>query len=948
MKTLGYSPSHQDTVFLAVATQKRIFLYTYDDKRRFAGRIQLPFIERSIFYELKIFSQSEVFYCDENNCGLCTYSNNNSSCSKITLSVAEYDVERITSAAVVKAEQTELLMLRLSILDTNKQEHALVARYKAQDNGDISTDVLAADAPFIVNHKTSTGFERNGYIYFVTSDSQPYEPLANIHRIAQNISIVKIIRVCVGDQSQELASKMSLVLDCGVGDNEQHGGSGHVEASIFDKDKDRLMVSMARHGKKYSQDCEYVKDDQELAKKPHCSIFSHMAQGFTTTVCSKYGGNGPILKNCDVASAEGNSYRYGWLEDYTPFVGELIVKLSTKYGITSINTLSFDKGAIYGAVTTSFGDKIIRATSTGNVESKVVWQTNVTATPTFALTSPSNFPENTIHYVNGQEVRTKKSTCDNLYKTCGDLDQGGWDDPLQCAWCTSSQPFRAVPSSKASCLRFIRKACPPQVLHMTPFANGTGLTVFGTSLNTMKAPYIQMCDDTCRIHPADHTSSHFVCRVDSGILNLDCTKITLIGQLADTPNYTIDLNPMMVEAEPSISDGAPNAHKSSRLWKALAAVIAIVVLLAILAIFYFFMRKRLWVIKTPMTRSGAGVENIYLEQNFNMSGTFGRNNFVGTDYITIFRELPAEIKIEYEKLQINRSEKLGEGQFGVVFPGQYHVEKGETMLVACKYMKDGRVSEFYEEARVMKQFNHRNVLQLVGISVDSETQIPITVTPFMINGDVASFIKNPNNTVTLRDLWRFATGIAEGMAHIHSKGFIHRDLAARNCMLDESFQVKVADFGLCRKVDEETQVYTIADQGRRMPIKWMPPEVLEQQFDQKFDVWSYGVVLWELFTRGQTPYGSIDNQSLPHLLKRGHRLPNPPHCPEIIYNEAMLKCWQANSPERPTFVELVEIMHDILRQLERQSHRLNSDYERVADFSSRPSQNGNNSSGNGE
>ena len=159
-----------------------------------------------------------------------------------------------------------------------------------------------------------------------------------------------------------------------------------------------------------------------------------------------------------------------------------------------------------------------------------------------------------------------------------------------------------------------------------------------------------------------------------------------------------------------------------------------------------------------------------------------------------------------------------------------------------------------------------------------------------------------------------------GMTYLSQLNVIHRDLAARNCLIGDikgRLIVKVADFGLARRVRSD-KLYYRANLEKQLPFLWMPLEVLEgnNKITTKSDVWSYGVLMWELTTRGLIPYKDIcsTQSEVKQLLKRGNRLPRPPYCPELIYS-IMLSCWYKVPEERPTFAEVLTKMLEALRLL---------------------------------
>ncbi|VDO54112.1 unnamed protein product, partial [Brugia timori] len=200
------------------------------------------------------------------------------------------------------------------------------------------------------------------------------------------------------------------------------------------------------------------------------------------------------------------------------------------------------------------------------------------------------------------------------------------------------------------------------------------------------------------------------------------------------------------------------------------------------------------------------------------------------------------------------------------------------------------ISEFLQEGLIMANFDHPNVARLIGIS-STNNNYPIIVTDFMARGDLRHYIINPENRLTFGSLLDFGIQIAKGMTYLHDKQFIHRDLAARNCMLDAYLVVKIADFGLSRDVSR-CGMYQAIHKDRGIPIRWMPIESLEEQqvflfYTFKADVWAYGIVLWELATRGLIPYADLEFIDILRLLKSGHRLMKPKGCPDNLYHYVM-------------------------------------------------------------
>ncbi|XP_003738572.1 hepatocyte growth factor receptor [Galendromus occidentalis] len=265
---------------------------------------------------------------------------------------------------------------------------------------------------------------------------------------------------------------------------------------------------------------------------------------------------------------------------------------------------------------------------------------------------------------------------------------------------------------------------------------------------------------------------------------------------------------------------------------------------------------------------------------------------------------------------------IGRGQFGCVYRGILKRDKlSEEEPVAVKTLQQRGLTSndanvFLKEALRMKDFNHQNVLRLIGVSFDNNNSTdPMIIVPFMANGDLLTYIRNQDNKPTVKDLITFGANIALGMSYLTTQKFVHRDLAARNCMLGEDLIVRVADFGLSRDV-YETSYYSCDNTKTKLPVKWMAIESLKEGvYSHKSDVWSYGVVLWELMTRGCVPLPNVDNWEVQNWLISGRRMLKPSFCPDALY-EIMLACWDEDPKKRPTFSQLVKDVPNVIHTIE--------------------------------
>uniref|UniRef100_A0AAF5DC98 Tyrosine-protein kinase n=1 Tax=Strongyloides stercoralis TaxID=6248 RepID=A0AAF5DC98_STRER len=264
-------------------------------------------------------------------------------------------------------------------------------------------------------------------------------------------------------------------------------------------------------------------------------------------------------------------------------------------------------------------------------------------------------------------------------------------------------------------------------------------------------------------------------------------------------------------------------------------------------------------------------------------------------------------EIPRNQLQLKR--KLGDGNFGEVWYGKWR----GIVEVAIKTMKPGTMSPeaFLQEAQIMKQCDHPNLVKLYAVCTKEEPFYIIT--EYMVNGSLLAYLRDQTNQISLQASVDMCAQIANGMMYLEERKLVHRDLAARNVLVGEKISgvpvVKVADFGLARKLMDE-DIYE-ARTGAKFPVKWSC--ILAAtcgNFTTKSDVWSYGILLYEIFTRGQVPYPGMHNREVIEQVELGYRMPCPRTCPEQIYHEVMLKCWDKNPDRRPTFDHLYHFFDD--------------------------------------
>ena len=259
-------------------------------------------------------------------------------------------------------------------------------------------------------------------------------------------------------------------------------------------------------------------------------------------------------------------------------------------------------------------------------------------------------------------------------------------------------------------------------------------------------------------------------------------------------------------------------------------------------------------------------------------------------------------KWEISRDSIRMLNKLGQGQFGEVWQGLWN----ETTPVAVKTLKSGSKANedtaraFLQEAQIMKHMQHPKLVQLFAVCTKGD---PIyIITELMTNGSLLEYLQSEaGHRLQLPHLIDMGCQVAKGMAYLENCQYIHRDLAARNVLVGERNIVKIADFGLSRIINNDEY---IAHEGAKFPIKWTAPEAaLYHKFTIKSDVWSFGILLTELITRGRIPYAGMTNAEVLRKVEIGYRMEQMKDCPDALY-KMMLECWDAVPEKRPTFETL--------------------------------------------
>uniref|UniRef100_A0A8D8XL91 receptor protein-tyrosine kinase n=1 Tax=Cacopsylla melanoneura TaxID=428564 RepID=A0A8D8XL91_9HEMI len=227
--------------------------------------------------------------------------------------------------------------------------------------------------------------------------------------------------------------------------------------------------------------------------------------------------------------------------------------------------------------------------------------------------------------------------------------------------------------------------------------------------------------------------------------------------------------------------------------------------------------------------------------------------------------------------------------------------------------------DLVSEMEVMKMIGkHINIINLLGVCTQSGPLYVIV--EYAAQDNLRAFLRKHRlspeysnvgkDVLSDNDLLTYAHQVAAGMAYLPSKKCIHRDLAARNVLVSEHNTMNIADFGLARDV-LSGDYYRKKSDGK-VPVKWVAPEALfENLYTYQSDVWSFGILLWEIITFGGIPYPAIPTEALYSLLQNGYRMEKPAHCTDEVY-EIMRDCWKSEPTERPGFTQLISKLHNIM------------------------------------
>ncbi|XP_035246500.1 tyrosine-protein kinase JAK2-like isoform X2 [Anguilla anguilla] len=289
---------------------------------------------------------------------------------------------------------------------------------------------------------------------------------------------------------------------------------------------------------------------------------------------------------------------------------------------------------------------------------------------------------------------------------------------------------------------------------------------------------------------------------------------------------------------------------------------------------------------------------------------------------------------QFEERHLIFLQQLGKGNFGSVEMCRYDPLQDNTgEVVAVKKLQHStaeHLRDFEREIEILKSLQHENIVKYKGVCYSAGRRNLRLIMEYLPFGSLRDYLIKNKDRIDHKKLLHYATQICKGMEYLATKRYIHRDLATRNILVESEQRVKIGDFGLTKVLPQDKEYYTVKEPGES-PIFWYAPESLtESKFSVASDIWSFGVVLYELFTHsdkacsppavfmgmmGSDKQGQMIVYHLIELLKSGSRLPQPEDCPALIYS-MMKDCWNNEPCPRPSFKKLANSLDTFRNSME--------------------------------
>nr|CAH7739174.1 unnamed protein product [Callosobruchus chinensis] len=369
-------------------------------------------------------------------------------------------------------------------------------------------------------------------------------------------------------------------------------------------------------------------------------------------------------------------------------------------------------------------------------------------------------------------------------------------------------------------------------------------------------------------------------------------------------------------------------NSTSIFYIAICCAVLMMIMLILLVTLYYIRAKKSGTPGTGQPTTAATTFLAVLPRNSVNASSYG--SFIRMPSYSLIDERSKDLQDRIAELTVQRcrirlSSIFLEGTFGRVYYGSYTNEDGTEETVIIKTVTDHasqvQIALLLQEGMTMYSLNHKNILSILRVSIQDHSA-PFLLYPYKNNTNLKLFLQKckvssegVHHTLTTQEVVEMALQIIQAMQYLHKKHLLHKDLAARNCMVDDKLHVQVADNALSRDLFP-SDYHCLGDNENR-PVKWLAIEsLLHKTFSPASDVWSFGVLVWELTTLAQQPYIEIDPFEMAAYLKDGYRLAQPINCPDELF-AVMAYCWAMSAEERPTFTQLHVCLQEFYAQLTR-------------------------------
>ncbi|NXE16097.1 EPHA2 protein, partial [Lophotis ruficrista] len=395
------------------------------------------------------------------------------------------------------------------------------------------------------------------------------------------------------------------------------------------------------------------------------------------------------------------------------------------------------------------------------------------------------------------------------------------------------------------------------------------------------------------------------------VLRCEGTSVTL-PKLSPATTYVVRVQALTPDGHGAFSpqhefetlpEGAEAMTSAAVISGSVAGVFFVLLLLA--ALLYVLRQRR------RRSRPRQSAEDVYFSKSDQLKPL---KTYVDPHTYEDPNQAMLKFTTEIPPSSVTRQKVIGAaGEFGEVYKGTLKRGKKEVP-VAIKTLKVGYTEkqrvDFLSEATIMGQFCHHNIIRLEGVV--SKYKPFMIITEYMENGALDKFLREKEGEFGVIQLVGMLRGIAAGMKYLANMNYVHRDLAARNILVNSNLVCKVSDFGLSRVLEDDPEA-TYTTSGGKIPIRWTAPEAISyRKFTSASDVWSYGIVMWEVMSYGERPYWELSNHEVMKAINEGFRLPAPLDCPSAIY-QLMMQCWQQERSRRPKFADIVSILDKLVR-----------------------------------